>query len=136
MKIRVNANILELDKVLDFVDKSVTELALGDEVLFQVKVCVEEIFVNIAKYAYPDKSDEYAEVIINYENDWLIIDFVDEGIFFNPLDQDDPDIELAADAREVGGLGVFMVKTLMDEVTYCRKEGKNCLQIRKNLSGE
>jgi anti-sigma regulatory factor (Ser/Thr protein kinase) len=66
----------------------------------------------------------------------VLITFIDRGVPYDPLAQADPDITLSAEERQVGGLGIFMVKKLMDEMAYEYRDGKNILKIRKNLSGE
>jgi anti-sigma regulatory factor (Ser/Thr protein kinase) len=95
-------------------------------------VAAEEIFVNVASYAYTSGIGSVA-IEVNFEEKpkAVAIRFIDSGIPYNPLEKEDPDVTLPAEKRGIGGLGVFMVKKSMDEVTYEYKDGKNHLTIRK-----
>ena len=100
----------------------------------QIGVAVEEIFVNIANYAYhPDKGTATVRVEVSGAPVCVTITFVDHGVPYDPLAKDDPDVTLSADAREIGGLGIFMTKRIMDDVAYEYKDGQNILTLKKNL---
>ena len=96
----------------------------------KISVAVEEIFVNIAHYAYGDSVGN-AEIDIDVDNDKksIVVLFKDCGTPYNPLEHEDPDISLSAEEREIGGLGIYIVKKSMDEVSYQYKDGKNILTI-------
>ena len=96
---------------------------------FKLRLCVEEVAENIASYAYPQILG-WAEVSTDIEGDDLIISFRDEGIPFNPLDKPDPDITLSAEERKIGGLGIFLCKQMMDELTYKFEDGCNILTMK------
>lgn len=96
----------------------------------RVELTVEEIFSNIAAYAYPD-SEGTVEIKCWMEADSLVLEFTDSGIAYNPLDKPDPDINLPAEIRPIGGLGIFFVKSCMDFVGYERKAEKNILTLKK-----
>ena len=96
----------------------------------QLEVAVEEIFVNIASYAYPEGGGN-ALIGISANEHEAVIQFTDTGIPFNPLAKADPDVTLPAEQREIGGLGIFMVKKTMDEILYQRDGQKNILTITK-----
>lgn len=100
----------------------------------QIEIAVEEIYVNIAHYAYnPEIGD--ATIRCNIEQDPLkiIIQFLDNGKPFNPLEHKEADISLSAEERDIGGLGIFMVKKSMDDILYSYEHGKNILTIKKHL---
>ena len=100
----------------------------------QIGVAVEEIFVNIANYAYhPDKGNATVRVEVSGDPVCVTITFVDHGVPYDPLAKDDPDVTLSADDREIGGLGIFMTKRIMDDVAYEYKDGQNILTLKKNL---
>jgi anti-sigma regulatory factor (Ser/Thr protein kinase) len=100
----------------------------------QIDVAVEEIFINIVSYAYsPEKGNAVVRVEVSEDPVNVIITFLDHGIPYDPLKRDDPDVTLAADERPVGGLGIFIAKTVMDDVTYEYKDGQNILELKKNL---
>lgn len=100
-----------------------------------IDIAVEELFVNIANYAYaPGTGDVLIRVTMHEEPTSVEITFVDSGIRYDPLAKADPDTTLGAKQRKIGGLGIFMVKNTMDEMTYEYKDGKNILTIKKNLN--
>ncbi len=102
--------------------------------MMQVQVAVEEIFVNIARYAY-DSDDETVTIRVEVGGTptQAIITFIDHGIPYDPLKKEDPNITLSANERQIGGLGIFMVKKTMDDVKYEYSNGKNILTIFKKL---
>ena len=128
----VNADNKNLNEVLEFVDGCLDEFSCPAKAKMQIDLSVEEIFVNIANYAYGDKKGT-AEIIMSNEENEITIVFTDSGIAYNPLDKPDPDTTLSADEREIGGLGIFLVKKNMDSVSYDYVDGKNILTIKKNL---
>ena len=97
-------------------------------------VAVEEIFVNIANYAYGDGTGEASLCFGFDENERLMTLVVsDEGVEFNPLDRAEPDITLSAAEREIGGLGIFITKKTMDTVSYSYDNGRNILTMTKKI---
>lgn len=121
-----------LAEVLQFVENELEIKELPMKLSMQISVCVEEIFTNIARYAYSEKEDDVT-LGISYSEDELIMRFTDHGMPFDPLMKKDPDITLSAEDRDVGGLGIFIVKKTMDDVHYEYKNGKNILTIRKKI---
>ena len=100
----------------------------------QIDIAVEEVFVNICKYAYhPDKGRAVVRVSVTDAPVQVKITFIDHGHPYDPLDKDDPDVTLSAEDRPIGGLGIFMVKQTMDAVEYEYKDGSNILTLVKNL---
>ena len=96
---------------------------------------MEELFVNVASYAYPSGSGSVTiDMEITEEPAAAVITFTDSGIPFNPLKKDDPDIALSAEERQIGGLGIYMVKKSMDDIAYAYRDGRNVLRIVKYLS--
>ena len=133
-QIKVKADTAELDNVLSFADTILEELGCSVKAQMQIDIAIEEIFVNIAHYAYPEAEGEAVIYVEPGEGSSSVtITFEDEGIPYDPLKNEDPDITLSADDRPIGGLGIFMVKKSMDEVSYEYKDGKNRLTIKKNI---
>ncbi|MCQ4635724.1 ATP-binding protein [Anaerovorax odorimutans] len=130
-KMMTSAKVENLDKVMDFVLKEASDQGFAD--LHRVELAVEEIFVNIASYAYDDTDAEMeVEILCGQTRGFLQIQFFDKGAAFNPLaEAAEPDL-LAKD-RPIGGLGVYLVKECMDEVDYRYEDGKNILTLRKKL---
>lgn len=133
-KIIVPAQPEELENVLRFVSKELEANHCSKKVQMQIEIAAEEIFVNIAHYAYPSKEGKAIITCAFQEEPKTVqISFTDNGIPYNPLERSDPDITLAADDRQIGGLGIYMVKKSMDEIIYEYKENKNILTIKKQL---
>ena len=100
----------------------------------QIEIAVEEIFINIASYAYaPDKGMATVRVEVSGDPVAVTITFVDHGVPYDPLAKEDPDVTLSAEERGIGGLGIFMTKKLMDDVAYEYKDGKNTLTLKKQI---
>lgn len=130
----IEAKVDNLDKVIAFVDEQLEQYDCPMKVQMQVDVAVEEIFVNIASYAYkPDVGDAIIRVNVTEEPLAVYLTFMDSGVPYDPLAKEDPDVTLSAEERQIGGLGIFMVKKSMDDVKYEYKDGQNILTIMKNL---
>ena len=127
----LKAELASLETVTDFVNGFMDNCGYDFKFQTQIDIVVEEVYVNICSYAYPDSSGDVT-VEIAGEGGRLMLSFADSGFEYNPLEKEDPDITLSAEEREIGGLGVFMVKQIMDEVTYRRTDGKNVLEMAKN----
>ena len=128
----VEAKVDNLPQVLSFVDGKLEEAGCSMKAQMQIDVAVEEIFVNIANYAYaPDAGD--AVIVTETGEGEITIEFHDKGKPFDPLAKEDPDVTLSAAERQIGGLGIFMVKKSMDEVSYRYEKGENILVIRKKI---
>ena len=110
------------------------ELNIQERIKKQLLISCDEIFTNIASYAYPDGNGTIA-VAVEFvsETQYLRIIFSDSGTAFNPLEISDPDTGSALSERKIGGLGMFMVRKMMDSVEYCRQDGKNILTLTKCL---
>ena len=133
-KITIEAKRENLDKVLAFVDEQLDAADCDMRTQMQLDIAVEEIFVNIASYAYaPEIGNVVIGMQVHTENRMAEITFADSGIPYNPLEREDPDITLSAEDREIGGLGIFMVKKTMDEMRYDYRNGQNVLTIMKKL---
>ena len=127
-ELSIEAKIENLNAVQDFIKSELEASGISAKMQSQIKIVVEEIFVNIACYAY--KPDTGGAVIRIASGDEIVIEFEDWGKPYNPLVKDDPDITATAKEREPGGLGIFMVKKIMDTVEYRRDENRNILTIK------
>ena len=140
INLTIEANTDNLNKVLSFVDQRLEELNCSMKVQMQIDLAIEEVYVNVAQYAYQhlppeERSNGMVSICVEDLEDpkRVEVTFTDEGIPFDPLAKADPDVTLNADSRPIGGLGIFMVKKSMDSVEYEYKEGKNILKFRKDL---
>ncbi|MBR0444081.1 MAG: ATP-binding protein [Clostridia bacterium] len=125
-----SASIDCLQDVLSLIERELEAVDCPMRTTIQISVAAEEIFANIARYAYPE-SGGTAVIRIEADEHETVIRFTDAGIPFNPLEKPDPDISLPVEQREAGGLGIYMVKKTMDEVTYQRDGLNNILTIVK-----
>lgn len=100
---------------------------------FTLQLVVEEIVVNIVSYAYPVGKDGEVTIDVNKTPTAIEISFSDRGVPFNPLEKEDPDTTLSAEERPIGGLGIFLVKQMMDSVSYRYEDGRNILTTTKNI---
>lgn len=126
----IEAQIENLDTVLDFVNLELEAINCPMKLQNQLAIAMEEIFVNIAHYAYNQQTGHVViRITVGSE---IIIEFEDSGTPYNPLEKIDPDITLSLEERKIGGLGIFMVKKMMDVVEYRHEGEKNILTIRKS----
>lgn len=133
-ELTLDATIENVTAVTSFVDEQLERLGCPPESQAQIDVAIDELFSNIAYYAYnPETGPATVRVEVLEEPLSVEITFIDSGVAYNPLAKDDPDLSLSADEREIGGLGIFIVKNSMDDVAYEYKDGKNILRIRKNI---
>lgn len=123
-----------LSAVVDFVNAKLDAADCSPKARMQIELAVEEIFVNIANYAYaPEIGRATVRVSVSDDPLTVTITFIDRGVPYDPLKRSDPDVTLSAEEREIGGLGIFMTKKVMDEVAYEYKDGQNVLTLKKRL---
>lgn len=133
-EIEIKALTENLQEVISFVDGHLEDMGASMKAQMQIDIAVEELFVNIAHYAYaPDAGEAVISVAKDKEKNQISITFADSGKPYNPLEKPDPDVTLSAEERSIGGLGIFMVKKSMDDMRYEYKDGQNILTIAKRL---
>lgn len=132
--ITVPAESASLETVNTFIQEKLEAIDCPKRARMQMQLAVEEIFVNISSYAYHPEIGQ-AEVGVDIDGDppTVTIRFLDQGRPFNPLEKPDADITLSAQEREIGGLGILLVKKIMDQVDYAYENGKNILIIKKEI---
>lgn len=130
----VPARIDQLEVVQEFIQQELEKQDCSPKAQIQISIAVEEIFVNIAHYAYkPVEGDATIRCEVGGDPLEVTIQFLDHGKPYNPLAKEDPDVTLSAEERGIGGLGIFMVKKSMDSLDYEYHDGKNILTIKKSL---
>ena len=133
-KIRVAATKENLETVTAFLDEILDEKDCPLKVRLQIDLALEEMYINIANYAYTPKIGEMElRVAFDEAGRELTMVLIDSGIPYDPLKTAEPDISLPAEKRRIGGLGIFLVRRTMDDVSYVRKDGRNILTIRKKI---
>lgn len=124
----------QLAQVLNFIEEQLTAAACPMKQQMQMAIAAEEIFINIASYAYsPGTGDARIQCEITKEPACVLLQFEDSGAAYDPLAKEDPDVTLGAKERTVGGLGIYLVKKSMDDVSYEYRDGKNILTLKKFL---
>jgi len=131
-KITVEAVLDNLQTVIDFATEHLEERDCPMKVVMQTELVIEEIFVNIANYAYNPEIGS-ATFCMEFEDNpnAVLMTFIDSGKPYNPLEKTDPDTTLGIDERDVGGLGIFLVKKNVEELAYEYADGKNILRMKK-----
>ena len=133
-ELEVRADGSELSTVITFVDEQIEAVGCSPKTLMQIELSVEEIFVNIANYAYaPGTGSAIRRLDISGDPPTAEITFVDKGRQYDPLAKEDPDVTLPAKDRGIGGLGIFLTKKSMDEVSYVYRDGSNVFTMKKVL---
>jgi anti-sigma regulatory factor (Ser/Thr protein kinase) len=128
--IKLPAMIAHLEKLLGFVSEHAKEQGFTSDMLKKMELASEEALVNVFKYAYPDKHDGEVEVSCGLDDDTrFVIEITDSGTPFNPLSLSEPNLTEDVSERPIGGLGIHLIKKMMDEVEYRREGEKNILTL-------
>ena len=134
MQITIEATLQNLEKVNAFVEECLKEKDCSPKAKMQLELVIEEIFTNISNYAYGDGVGSVViEGNLDVDTAKFMLKFKDRGIPYNPLEQPDPDIGLGLEDRPIGGLGIFLVKKNVDDISYANEDGQNILTITKSL---
>lgn len=131
----IEAVVDNLEAVNLFVHKFIEQFEVSKRTLMQLDLIVEEIFVNIASYAYSPNTGS-VKILIEAKEEPLTVSltFIDSGVPYNPLKKSDPDINLSVNDRQIGGLGIFITKNLVDDISYKFVDGQNVLQLTKSIN--
>ena len=131
-ELTIAATVENIEAVTAFVNQQLEELACPMKAQMQINIAIDELFSNIAHYSYNPEIGQATVRVEVMENPLAVsITFIDNGVPFDPLSKEDPDLTLSAEERQIGGLGIYMVKKSMDEITYEYKDGQNILSIKK-----
>ena len=133
-EMRVEAVTDKIPAVTAFIDEQLESVGCAMKAQMQIDIAIDELFGNIANYAYGSETGE-ATVRFGFEESTRLatIEFADSGVPFDPLAKEDPDVSLSAEERKIGGLGIFLVKKTMDNVAYRYENGMNILTIQKRI---
>lgn len=133
-ELTIDATIENIAEVTAFAEEELEKYDCPMKAQMQIGIAIDELFGNIAHYAYAPGTGKATVCIELEENPRAVaVTFIDGGVPYNPLAKPDPDVTLTTKDRQIGGLGIYMVKKSMDSVYYEYKDGKNILKITKNI---
>ena len=133
-ELTIAATVENIETVTDFVNEQLEALDCPMKAQMQIDIAIDELFGNIAHYAYnPEIGQATVRVEVVEDPLSVVITFIDNGVPYDPLAKADPDTTLSAEERDIGGLGIYMVKKSMDDMRYEYRDGQNVLTIVKNL---
>ncbi|MGM9699103.1 MAG: ATP-binding protein [Prevotella sp.] len=132
-EIVIKNEVEELDKLAAFVEEVASELGLEPELGMNLNLALEEVVSNVILYAYPNKEEGNVMIAAKGDGKSLVFTITDKGKEFDPTKVEEADITLSAEDRQIGGLGIYIVKNIMNEVTYQRLEGHNVLTLKKTI---
>lgn len=130
--LRIPAKLEGMDVILAFVSYLLDTHGCAPKARTQLRMAVEELYVNVTLYAYPS-GEGWAEIRGSIEDGVAVFRLIDGGTPFDPLAKPDPDILLSGEERGIGGLGIYMVKSMVDEVKYEYRDGCNQLTLKKHI---
>lgn len=128
LTIALPAKLENLERLMESVSKCARTQGFDQKKVNKIELAIEEVLVNIFNYSYPEKPGE-VEINCKMENGRFIIEIIDSGIPFDMSSLSDPDVTADVDHRKIGGLGVFLIKKLKDEVRYRRENNQNILNL-------
>jgi serine/threonine-protein kinase RsbW len=134
-EIRIKNQVKELEHVARFVEEIGEELGLDMEMQMNLNLVMEEMVSNVIFYAYPRETDATIELMAESDGKELTFVLSDQGRAFDPTLKEDADMNINPAERDLGGMGIFIVKNIMNQVTYQRLEGKNLLTMKKEIKG-
>lgn len=126
-------NIGELDRLEPFLEKFFDQNSLNPALLSSVDLALEEALANVIMYAYPEGEKGDVTLSAHVENNAIYMKISDVGIPFNPLEQKEADLNVSLEERKIGGLGIHLIKEIMDEIGYAYEDGRNVLKMQKTI---
>lgn len=133
-ELTVEATVRNIPAVTDFVDEALDTMGCSQRIQTQINIAIDELFSNIAHYAYnPATGPATVQVEVEKNPLAVVVTFIDRGKPYDPLSAREPDLSLDLMQRPVGGLGIFLVRRTMDDVSYEYRDGRNILRIKKHI---
>lgn len=126
-------DISEITRLYEFIEEMGNDFSLSPDIVFNLNLVLEEAVVNVINYAYPKEDHQYIYLSATMKDGSIVLVLTDTGKEFDPTAAPEADITLSADERQIGGLGIFLIRQIMNEVRYERIEGKNVLTLEKKL---
>jgi anti-sigma regulatory factor (Ser/Thr protein kinase) len=136
LKLRIANDLAELTRVAESVDEFCAGAGLAAGCAFKLNVALEELLTNTISYGYDDSGRHEIVIDLTREGETIVAEITDDARPFDPLNAPPPDLESAIEDRRIGGLGVHLVKTLMDDVAYAYLDGRNRITLRKTFTAD
>src|SRR5574344_2245491 len=133
-EIVISNKMEEIDNVAAFIEEIGDELSLSPSVVMSINLAIEEAIANVIMYAYPKGEDNKITLTAEHKNGELVFVLTDSGVAFDRTKVDEADITKSAEERPIGGLGIFLIRKIMGEVSYKRINGENKLEMKKKLT--
>jgi anti-sigma regulatory factor (Ser/Thr protein kinase) len=130
---KLKSDLSELDELCQHLEKFGQTLGLSKKCIFEINLALDELFTNIISYGFIDDEDHVIEVTLTPQNKTLCLCIEDDGVPFNPVDAKEPDLECTVEECKIGGLGIHLIRNLMDEICYERCGDKNVLTLKKYI---
>ena len=130
----LKSDLSELDKLCQNLEDFGEKFGLSKKLIFEINLALDELFTNIISYGFQDDKEHFVRVTLIPENDQLCLCIEDDGKPFNPIEFETPDVSCSVEECKIGGLGIHIMKKLMDEVCYERCDDKNILNLKKKIS--
>ena len=126
----------ELKALNQYLNKWGGDIGLPPDSILRINICIDELFTNIVSYGFEDNVEHYVKFTLKGDNEFVIINIEDDGVPFNPLEKIDPDFPENVESAKIGGLGILIIRKLMDNISYERRQGKNTLTMKKNVQAK
>ncbi|NVM24844.1 MAG: ATP-binding protein [Desulfobacterales bacterium] len=126
-------SLSELDTLRRSLEEFGKSLGMSKKSIFQINLAMEEVFANIISHGYADDEEHWIKITMWHQDGTLILRIEDDGIPFNPVEAEAPDLECPLEEREIGGLGCYLIKCLMNDIVYERSGNKNILTMKKTI---
>jgi anti-sigma regulatory factor (Ser/Thr protein kinase) len=132
----LKSSLSELDNLCENLENFGQKIGLSKKLIFEINLALDELFTNIISYGFKDEEEHIIKVTIKPQNEELCLCIEDDGVPFNPIDFETPDVACSVENCKIGGLGIHIMRKLMDEICYQRCDDKNILLLKKTLSNE
>ena len=126
-------DVQQIELLAEYIDSIADEAGINPSLAMSLNLALEEAVTNVIMYAYPEGTDGTVDIITEANDGLLTFIIKDSGKAFDPTQKEDADVTLSAEERQIGGLGIFLVKQIMDTVNYQRIDGQNILTLTKKL---
>ena len=132
-KFKLKNELSELNALARHLNNWGDAIGLQADSISRINICLDELFTNIVSYGFDDDREHVVKFTINDNNNLVTINIEDDGKAFNPLEKVDPEFPKNVESAKIGGLGILIIRKLMDSVTYERSQGKNKLTMKRNI---